>query len=701
MIKKVLATIVLIIMASVYLLTPLLTGDLEDTHLSAYSKDFDDLSSFKKDLDAFNDYIDEQNIKNHDGYEIYTIMGSPTLLNGPDINPEKTLYIAVGIENRYGDPDIEAIISFVKNGGKAIIADDYGFGYELAGNYGVTYYRNKFYDQEYDRNENFTIISARLGVDYYTPRVVSAGNQTGENLIINYNDKSAQDGYWDDDQDCDGRIDEDPPEKGVPIDNDADKGRSAEDGIDNDHDQLEDEEDPNEGLNEDPRDDDGDWIDLNNNGVEDAMIWYDANDDGIFTWSDTNENGRFNIGESIVTVGIVDYDEFVSGDFGVDEEILDGLDNDGDWEPKYDTNNNGEPDPGEFGVDEDLRPYRILLNDATGMTSTGTRVIAHGSENSFVDMDDIKGINQPEGPGKLADERSSPGNEIQIIVEVVVCPECGGAVDIRSGECLNTLEQRTGVKCKEEHNSEEYVDFGSIVFMSDSNILTNDLYNLDHLVTNDRTNEVYLESGDKIPDLEWEGAPAERISDEDNDDSNNIVDKTPDGELDYDNKIFLQKLIEYLLPEGGLIIFDESRHAQDDKFLIPIYSTLYALAYITSDPFYGTALVLVFVFVLIFLVLIIKEKEVWVHDHNISIFKGRGETPSTTSAQVARLRHAIIERVRMNRGLSTEEFQQLGPKAAETMIRDPYLLDVIKNEGRAYTDAEMKNIMDRVRKLAK
>ena len=94
----------------------------------------------------------------------------------------------------------------------------------------------------------------------------------------------------------------------------------------------------------------------------------------------------------------------------------------------------------DFGVDEDLRAFRILLNDATGMTSAGTRVIAHGSQNSFVDMDSIKGINQPEGPGKLADERSSPGIEIQFIVEVVVCPECGGAVDIRTGDCLNTLE---------------------------------------------------------------------------------------------------------------------------------------------------------------------------------------------------------------------------------------------------------------------
>jgi hypothetical protein len=55
----------------------------------------------------------------------------------------------------------------------------------------------------------------------------------------------------------------------------------------------------------------------------------------------------------------------------------------------------------------------------------------------------------------------------------------------------------------------------------------------------------------------------------------------------------------------------------------------------------------------------------------------------------------------MNRGLSNEEFQQLGPKAAESMVRDPYLLDVLKNENRTYSESEMKNIMDRVRKLAK
>jgi hypothetical protein len=696
-IKKVLASIVLIVMACVYLLAPLLSGDLDETHLSAFSEDFDDLSDLKADLEKYGELYEESEDIDHDGYDIKTIMGSPTLLNGPDIDPERTLYIAVGIENAYNDADIEAIIAFVKAGGKAIIADDYGFGYELAGNYGVTYYRNKFYDQEYDRNENFTIVEARLGVDHFTPRVVSAGNITGENLIINNNDRNEPDGYWDDDQDCDGRVDEDPAEKGVPIDDDADKGRSAEDGLDNDHDQLEDQEDPNEGLNEDPRDDDGDWIDLNNNGVEDPMIWYDANDDNMFTWTDLNNNGRYDRGESYVTVGTDDIDEFVSGDYGVDEEILDGIDNDGDY---IDSNKNGKVDSSDFGIDEDLKPFKILLNDATGITSTGTRVLAHGSQNSFIDMDDIQGINQPEGPGKLADERSSPGNEIQIIVEVVVCPECGGAIDIRTGECLNTLESRSGTSCKENHNSEEYVDFGKIVFMSDSNLLTNDLYSLDHLVTDDRTGEVYEET-DAIPVSEWEGAPEDRVSTEDDEDSNNIVDKTPDGELDYDNKVFLRRLIEYLLPEGGLIIFDESRHSQDDPFLIPVYSTLYALAYITSDPFYGTALVLVFTFILIFLVLIIREKESWIHNHNINVFKGRKAVPTNTSAQVSRLRHTITERVRMNRGLSIEEFQQLGPKAAETMVRDPYLLDVLKNENRTYTETEMKNIMDRVRKLAK
>ena len=175
------------------------------------------------------------------------------------------------------------------------------------------------------------------------------------------------DGIWDSDQDGDGHVDEDPPEKGTPIDDDMDNAKSSNDGLDNDHDGLIDEEDPDEGLNEDHLDDDGDWIDLNRNGLQEPMIWRDKDGDGQFGYDDVNDNGYYDTSDRFEF-----YDdegnyfrEYISGDYGIDEEFYDGIDNDGDTL-----------------IDEDLKGYRLLFNDATGITSQGTRIIAHGGHRS-------------------------------------------------------------------------------------------------------------------------------------------------------------------------------------------------------------------------------------------------------------------------------------------------------------------------------
>ena len=65
-----------------------------------YAEDYDDLSLWKEDLENLKK-VDE---KGEDLFEIYSIVASPTILSGPDIDPKKTLYIAIGIEKKYTDP---------------------------------------------------------------------------------------------------------------------------------------------------------------------------------------------------------------------------------------------------------------------------------------------------------------------------------------------------------------------------------------------------------------------------------------------------------------------------------------------------------------------------------------------------------------------------------------------------------------------
>lgn len=73
---------------------------------------------------------------------------------------------------------------------------------------------------------------------------------------------------------------------------------------------------------QDGEDNDGDWYDTNGNGQEDVMVWTDANGDGKIDDASGNPLPAPYTGPYT--------GEFQGGDWGVDEEKLDGVDNDGD-----------------------------------------------------------------------------------------------------------------------------------------------------------------------------------------------------------------------------------------------------------------------------------------------------------------------------------------------------------------------------------
>ncbi len=91
------------------------------------------------------------------------------------------------------------------------------------------------------------------------------------------------------------------------------------DGIDNDRDGRVDEDTR---ITEDIIDNDSDWVDTNGDNIPNKMIWIDLNHNGVVDDSlgnplPANYKGGYN-------------GEFTGGDYGVDEEIFDGVDNDND-----------------------------------------------------------------------------------------------------------------------------------------------------------------------------------------------------------------------------------------------------------------------------------------------------------------------------------------------------------------------------------
>ena len=141
----------------------------------------------------------------------------------------------------------------------------------------------------------------------------------------------------------------------------------------------------------DSSDNDADWFNTNGNSSVDRMVWIDWNGDGlidIYSPKDTGVYGHIHIGDNahiqqnpnlyeLVDSSDESYKryiykggycyEFIGGDWGVEEEIMDGLDNDLDGLVDEDTRivNDSLDDDGDIAVDEEW--YDGVDNDGDGL----------------------------------------------------------------------------------------------------------------------------------------------------------------------------------------------------------------------------------------------------------------------------------------------------------------------------------------------
>ena len=646
-----------------------------ETRLSPYFTGYENVKTFYGDVHEYQFQTP--------GFQPFTtrcIVSSPTILNSPLVDPKDSLYICVGVEKRYNLAESEAILQFCANGGHAIIADDHGFVNDLSTQVGVLSLEGQFLDENFDHNQNFTIVSAHLSADKMKNGQVSTFAERAQS--------PSPDGLLDDDNDADGKIDEDPIDN---IDNDEDNGKYEDDMLDNDFDG--DINEPKEGVDEDPIDDDGDGEDNDGNPLTPAVP------DGI----DNDGDGEV--------------------DEGFNEEFIDGIDNDNDG---Y--------------VDEDVFDYTLLLNDATGFVSEGTRVISQGSERSFVDMNGDGKISIPDAnllkKGQLADEISSPGHEIQTIVEVPISSD-GTQIDVRNGDWIYPDGSRS-----KGHNPKEMASAGSIIFVSDPALFIDDEYTLDHQTFD--VHKPYNSIGNGIDDdmdgyidedRELAGETGVGDNDAEKKDRNLVLDRTGgdyvpipgnitdmnsakmkypasmltkdvNGNIvfrayDYDNAVFLENLVFYLMPKGGTVIFDESRHEQSSEFLVPVYKSLSRVTWLTSTAWLSATITLSAAIILAFAVMVIKEKENWVHIFNITLLSSRKNLPVNNTMQSKALRRALLEKVRIQRGLAPDEFKDLNETAIMASIKDPELRELVTNANAIYPSDKISALSERIRRLGK
>ncbi|MCD6383706.1 MAG: hypothetical protein J7L88_04520 [Thermoplasmata archaeon] len=635
--KRFLAIVLLYIMIVIYVVYPLMDYGIAkasgkeyvfSSNLSPFETNLGDVSAFYSDLkvmDMNGDHVAD--------YKVRSIVSSPTILMGDLVDPKKTLYLAIGVERPYTHSEILAIEDFVRRGGHAIIADDFGYANALASRFGVTFYGGQFYDENFDKNANFTIITAHLPSDRYDKSGIEG-----------------PDGIMDDDQDGDGVIDEDPIDG---VDNDQDNYALTTDGIDNDNDGKIDE--PNEGIDEDPTDDDNDGY--------------------------------------------------------VDEEMLNGVDDDDDGR-----------------IDEDIETFQLITYKPTGLyTLQPVWVYAQSSERGFVDMNGDGRLSMAMSRNEMADKPAYPSDRIKLIVEVPVARDGSGAVDIKTGKCVYTNPDFEKPKGKvTEYKLSELDELGSIVFISDPSIFANELYTLNHITFDVSYPEDYKgdgvdNDGDGLIDEDREIAfEPSQPSVEDKKDPDNLANNAPDywsdnrpdlfgrrkGDpiYDYDNWRFLLTLIYHLLTpekegETLTVLVDESRHFVSSPMLKPVYSTLGKTAFATSDPYVAGSVVGFLTLVFVGIALALREKESWIHKFDISVLHPRRNLPRDSKVQTMRLRLALQEKIRLVKGLSPEEFASLNKSVILSAIRDPELQELLREENKVYSPEDMERLMEKIKKI--
>ena len=159
---------------------------------------------------------------------------------------------------------------------------------------------------------------------------------------------------------------------------------------------------------------------------------------------------------------------------------------------------------------------------------------------------------------------------------------------------------------------------------------------------------------------------------------------------------FIVALFHHLLPGGGKIVFDESRH-DADAYSAAIYDSLETVTVITSDPlmvglvFAGTGMILAMV------ILKAKDKENWIHRFDINTINRRRELPDQRRVIQDRLRWAVLRKVRMINSMSDQELQELPPPQIAERIPDPQMRELYLNQGREWSPDELRQLTGKLK----
>ncbi|MDP6869157.1 MAG: hypothetical protein QGI21_00075 [Candidatus Poseidoniaceae archaeon] len=235
---------------------------------------------------------------------------------------------------------------------------------------------------------------------------------------------------------------------------------------------------------------------------------------------------------------------------------------------------------------------------------------------------------------------------------------------------------------------------GSIVFVSDHSVLANHLYDIkDAEVTGKQQcdSEYYsgrscwnsLLSGDTAS-TQWSGnsmyfkALMRDMMETDNPEISTTV--TRDNENFY-------------------VVFDESRHVTS-SLSSPFTEAMGAIVMLTSDTMLKWLIVLNLMALLSIAIMVVPEKENWRHVFDLTRFRERPNKVDSNQ-YLKRVRESMMSKVRQLNDLTRDEFALKTPAEIQTMVRDPRLIELLYSQQRSYSNEELRQLLQQIRRWGK
>jgi len=147
------------------------------------------------------------------------------------------------------------------------------------------------------------------------------------------------------------------------------------------------------------------------------------------------------------------------------------------------------------------------------------------------------------------------------------------------------------------------------------------------------------------------------------------------------------------------VVFDESRHVTS-SITSPFTEAMGAIVMLTSDTLLKWLIVLNLMALLSIAIMVVPEKENWRHVFDLTRFRERPNKVDP-SKYLQRVRESLMSKVRQFHDLTRDEMARKTPGEIQSMIKDPRLIELLYSQQRSYSNEEMRQLLQQIRRWGK